>query len=112
MAKTKFITKDSGKRKEWKSGFKRDDDVEKLRFDLIPPIAIERLAGLYTRGAIKYGDNNWKLAKTPEEIERFKQSAWRHFISWQKGEYDEDHAFAVVWNIVAYEFHRDAKSNN
>lgn len=105
----KFETKDSGKRKMWDSGFNRDDDESKLRYDLIPPEMLERLAGLYTRGAVKYGDNNWRLAKTDEEIERFKQSAWRHFISWQQGDYSEDHAIAVCWNIFAYEWHKQHK---
>lgn len=40
----KFITKDSGKRKEMANGFVRDYDENKLRFDLIPLDMLERLA--------------------------------------------------------------------
>lgn len=100
----KYITKDSGKRRTWKSGFNRDDDGMKLRYDLIPIQMLERIAGLYTRGAKKYGDCNWQKAETQEEFDRFKQSAWRHFISWQKGQEDEDHASATIWNLMAYEW--------
>jgi hypothetical protein len=101
----KFITKDSGQRKEWKSGFRRDTDEGKLRYDLIPVEMLDRLAGLYTRGAIKYGDSNWKLAEDKDAIERFKQSAWRHFLDWQAGRNsEEDHGIATVFNIFAYEW--------
>jgi predicted DNA-binding protein (UPF0251 family) len=268
--KMSYITKDSGKRKEWKSGFKRDTDEGKLRYDLIPTEMLDRIAGLYTRGAVKYGkmeveewrpvpnlidieassygkirksygfipktwfnkwgyelvslsgqpkrhyqvhrlvasafigisnlqvnhidgdktnnnifnleyvtakensqharkmglvtppqvgkitfeaaeeirtlvysgkkqnqvakifgispqtvcdimkrriwdkkiekkiiqfDSNWKLAEDKDAIERFKQSAWRHFLDWQAGRNtEEDHAMAVVFNIFAYEY--------
>jgi hypothetical protein len=104
ITKMEYKTKDSGKRKEWKSGFRRDADEGKLRYDLIPLEMLERLAGLYTRGAEKYSDDNWKLAKEDDAIRRFKQSAWRHFVSWQKGDEDEDHGVACVFNIFAYEW--------
>lgn len=103
-----FITKDSGKRKEFKSGMKRDLDEGKPRYDLIPLDMLKRLAELYARGAVKYGDSNWQLANSEEEYRRFRASAWRHFIQWQNGEIDEDHAIATVWNIFAYE-HLHAK---
>jgi hypothetical protein len=107
-----FKTKDSGKRKKWKSGFNRDTDEGKLRYDLIPLELLERLAGLYTRGAVKYGDDNWQKAETQEEIDRFKQSAWRHWAQWMNGEEDEDHPTAVIWNIMAYEWHTRHKEES
>lgn len=99
-----YDTKDSGQRVRYASGFNRDVADGKPRYDLIPISMLTRLADLYQRGSVKYGDNNWKLAKSSEELERFKQSAWRHFISWQEGKEDEDHASAVVFNIFAYEY--------
>ena len=107
----KFITKDSGRRKEFSSGMRRDLDDDKPRYDLIPLDMLKRLAELYARGAKKYGDCNWQLANTEEEYKRFKASAWRHFVQWQNGEYDEDHATGAIWNIIAYEHlkNRDAK---
>ena len=98
----KFITKDSGARKEMANGFVRDDDWTKLRFDLIPIDMLERLAWLYTRGAVKYWDSNRQQA-TGKDIESFKRSARRHFIQWMKWDRDEDHEIAVCWNIFAYE---------
>lgn len=105
-----FVTKDSGKRKEWDSGFRRDTDDGKNRYDLIPVEMLDRLASLYTRGMEKYGDNNWKLADSPDAIERFKQSAWRHFVDWQSDRnIEEDHAMAVVFNVFAYEYLKGKK---
>lgn len=100
----KYKTKDSGKRVKWKSGFNRDTNDGKPRYDLIPKEMLKRLAELYARGAEKYGDCNWQKAVTPEEMNRFKESAWRHFMQWQSGEEDEDHASAIVFNIFAYEW--------
>src|SRR5258706_10482516 len=33
---------------------------DEIRLDLIPCIMLNRLGGLYHRGALKYDDNNWK----------------------------------------------------
>lgn len=99
-----YKTKDSGKRVEYDSGMRRDSTEGKPRYDLIPPEALKRLAELYMRGADKYGDDNWQLAETEEELKRFKASAWRHFVAWSAGwDTGEDEGIAAVWNIFAYE---------
>lgn len=69
---------------------------------------IIRWAELMGRGAIKYGDRNWEKARTPEELERFKASAFRHFVQWL---YDvnkeEDHAAGVFFNVAGAEYVKD-----
>jgi hypothetical protein len=100
-----FETKDSGERVEFKSGFNRDVDHGKPRYDLIPYGELKRLAELYARGAGKYGEYNWQKAETPEEYQRFVASAYRHFEQWRNGDKDEDHAMGAIWNIIAYEWH-------
>jgi hypothetical protein len=106
-----FITKDSGKREQFKSGMVRDIQEDKPRFDLIIPenlpydkSLIYRWAMLMTRGAKKYGDRNWEKAQSKEEMERFKASAIRHFMQWFQNEQDEDHASAVCCNLMGYEY--------
>ena len=99
---THYETLDSGKRQEYDSGMRRDLQDGKPRYDLIPLMPLHRLADLYMRGAIKYGDSNWQLADSPEELARFKQSAMRHMFQWAEGDTTEDHAIAVVWNMFAY----------
>lgn len=98
---TDYITKDSGERAEFPSGMRRDTADGKPRYDLIPLMPLRRLADLHARGAVKYGDRNWELANTPEEVERFRASAFRHFADWLDGKDDEDHAIATVFNIFA-----------
>jgi hypothetical protein len=106
-----FVTKDSGKRAEFPSGMRRDTQEGKPRYDLITPVGqkydqnmIYRWAMLMARGAEKYGDRNWEKADSVTETQRFKASAYRHFMQWFHGEVDEDHAAAVYFNIAAAEF--------
>ena len=87
---------------------KRDIQEGKPRYDLCVPLGdsdnmLKRWAELMERGAKKYGERNWELARTQEELVRFKASAFRHFMQWFNGELDEDHASAVFFNIQAYE---------
>lgn len=88
----------------------RDTDKGKARFDLIHPKDIPykqqiltRFAELMSRGAEKYNARNWEKASGQEELDRFKGSALRHMEQWYCGETDEDHAVAVLFNIMAYE---------
>lgn len=99
----KFITKDSGKRITFKSGMNRDIQSDKPRYDLIYLPMLKRWAELMGRGANKYGERNWEKASSQEELNRFKESAFRHFIQWIEGETDEDHGVAVFFNISGAE---------
>jgi len=57
------------------------------------------------RGAEKYDARNWEKASTIDELERFMESAFRHFVQWYMGADDwEDHAAAVYFNIQGAEF--------
>ena len=97
-------TKNSGDNITYEGWVKRENKAWKLRYDLIPLEQLKRLAGLYTRWAEVYGDRNWENGFMNQEyIDKCKQSAWRHFISWQAWETDEDHAMWCAWNIFAYE---------
>lgn len=102
----KFITKDSGDREEFDSGMVRDTNGGKPRFDLLIPkgvpfedLYLTRIARLYERGAVKYAPRNWEKANSQEELDRAKESAFRHFMQWFAGELDEDHAAAVFFNV-------------
>lgn len=105
-----YVTLDSGARSTYDSGMVRDTDEGKARFDLLRPKGVPyafqfmtRVADLMTRGAGKYGFRNWEKANSLEEIERFESSAERHMMQWLAGETDEDHAAAVVFNLIAAE---------
>jgi hypothetical protein len=99
-----FITKDSGERQEFSTGMKRDTSTDKIRYDLVDMPMFKRWAELMTRGAIKYGPNNWKKAATQEELDRFKESAFRHFMSWfLEEDMAEDHGAAIYFNVAGVE---------
>lgn len=106
----RFTTKDSGVRAEYDSGMVRDTEEGKARFDLLFPLDVPyanqmmtRFAELMARGAKKYDARNWEKARGAEELARYKSSALRHLIQWLSGEEDEDHAAAVMFNLMAGE---------
>ena len=110
MASSKYITKSSGEKAVFESGMQRDINTGKPRFDLLVPSGIPfdeqlltRFANLMTRGAVKYGDRNWENSNGEAELNRFKESAFRHFMQWFCDERDEDHAAAILFNIMGYE---------
>lgn len=94
-----FITKDSGERQEFSTGSVRDTATGKGRFDLIPTEPLRRLAKLYERGAVKYGERNWEKG---QPLMRYVDSAMRHLNCLVAGEPLEDHAVAVAWNMFAF----------
>lgn len=99
-----FVVKDSGQRLEFESGMRRDVTTGKPRYDLVDEAMFTRIAHHYGKGAAKYSDDNWRLANSPEEWRRFRQSAFRHFMQWWMGDVDEDHAAAVFFNIAGAEY--------
>ena len=104
----KFETKDSGNRQEFSTGMVRDTSTNKIRYDLVYMPMFKRWAELMTRGAVKYSANNWKKAATQEELNRFKESAFRHFMTWFLDEdRSEDHGAAVFFNISGAEYVRE-----
>lgn len=103
----KFVIKDSGERKSFDSGMVRDTADNKIDYTLIldGPM-FERWAQHLTTGAQKYAKRNWMKASDAEELDRFVQSATRHFFQWVHGDRDEDHAAAVFFNINGAEYVR------
>lgn len=98
-----FTTKDSGERQEFSTGMVRDVSKEKARYDLIWQPGLKRLAELMGRGAAKYSERNWEKAETQQELNRFRESAYRHFMQWFNNEIDEDHMSAVIFNLFGAE---------
>lgn len=108
-----FVVKDSGKRETFGSGMVRDTTEGKLVWHSVaegPMLRrwVCRLAG----GKLKYPDpspgvGNWTLATGNEEYQRFRESAFRHFMEWFYGNVDEDHAAAVFFNINGAEYVKD-----
>lgn len=83
--------------------------MDKARYDLIPLELLDRLAEHYKKGALVHGDNNWRLLITDEDLKIMKAAAYRHFISWLKGEDNEDHLAATVFNLIAFDINSKLK---
>jgi hypothetical protein len=99
-----FVVKDSGKRINYPSGMRRDVQDGKPDYTLIYVPFLKRIALHLGKGLIKYGRDNWKLANSTEELQRFKGSALRHMVQWQEGQTDEDHMAAVCFNLMCAEY--------
>ena len=105
--------KDSGKRQQFDGGMVRDTEDEKVNmlhlYQHFEPMGT-RFAAHMTKAAAKYQDvepgvPNWTLADAdPELVERFKRSAARHFKQWLRGDDDEDHAAAILFNVNGAEY--------
>ena len=105
-----FTVKDSGKRAEFASGMVRDTEEGKVDYTtILDGPMFDRWAEHLTKAKAKYPDvapgvANWTLASGREELVRFRKSAFRHFRQWLRGDVDEDHAAAVLYNINGYEY--------
>jgi hypothetical protein len=97
--------KASGDRAQFSSGMVRDVDTNKTDFSLVldGPM-FWRWAEWLRKGAIRYSKRNWMKASGQEELDRFRESALRHFLQWYRGDTDEDHASAVFFNINGAEY--------
>lgn len=89
---------DSGKREQFDTGAQRDLANGKGRYDLLPALALRRVALLYEKGAIKYDPCNW-MKGMPQW--RFIDSGLRHVFRYLAGDTDEDHLAAAVFNLLA-----------
>jgi hypothetical protein len=79
------------------SGAVRSSDAADVRFDLITPIGLRRLAGTCAEGARKYGDHNWQKGIPASQM---LNHAIRHVYLWLEGDATEDHLAHAAWNIL------------
>jgi len=105
------VTKDENEHGVFDSGMEREIVADRPTFELMLPkgqkykdTILHRWASLMARGAKKYSARNWEKANTKEERERFKASAFRHFMQWYADENDEDHAAAIFFNVTGAEY--------
>lgn len=69
----------------------------RLAFSDVGTMFLE-VAKHFENGAIKYGEHNWEKG-IPEWS--YLDSAARHFLKWNRGDKDEPHDRAFIWNILA-----------
>lgn len=78
-------------------------------FEGIPEALLE-LSMHFEQGALKYGENNWQKG-IPTNC--YVDSLLRHYLKWKRGDNDERHDRAVLWNAVClcYEVERCTTCN-
>ena len=73
--------------------------LEEVRFDLISPIALRRLARTYAEGAKKYSDHNWRKGMPFSSI---LNHILNHIIKHLLGDRSEDHLAHAAWGFFAW----------
>ena len=92
-----YMIKDSGQRTEFASGAVRDCKSGVGRMDLLPWAAIMEISKHCENGAIKYGERNVDKG-IPQHS--FIDSGLRHLFKYLRGDKDENHLVAALWNIA------------
>ena len=79
-------------------------------FENIPTMVLE-LSVHFEQGANKYTEDNWKRGIP---VNCYIDSAIRHYLKWLRGDTDERHDRAFVWNIVCciWEVTHNGTENN
>ena len=94
------------------------DNKGKTLWHLIPFEHMENVARLYTKGAEKYSEDNWKNIPADEGIKASFNALFRHLMMWKSGEKynDEDfpgenieHLASVIWNALAIMHYESTK---
>lgn len=103
--------KSSGKVRKFSSGAVRDNADNKPRMELLPLDLLMDLSEWYAAGAKKYGSNNWLRGQSQSAI---IGSLLRHLTKLVRGDTDERHDLALVWNAIALQstikYHKDNKN--
>ena len=77
-------------------------------FDGSPETMILETSKHFEEGAKKYGENNWQRGLP---VNCYIDSAIRHYLKWRRGDKDEPHDRAFVWNIMCciweVDYHHD-----
>lgn len=63
----------------------------------------------FEEGALKYGENNWQKGLP---VNCYLDSAIRHYLKWRRGDKDENHHLAFVWNIMCCIWEVDYRAKN
>lgn len=80
------------------TGAKRGTDVNGLRYDLLSPVVMMSMAGVFAEGASKYGDNNYQKGF---QFSNLLSHAMQHLMMFMLGDKSENHLTHAAWNINA-----------
>lgn len=84
--------------KVYPTGSVRSADTDHLRYDLISPVGLRRLAETYASGAKKYNDHNWRKGQPFSDV---LNHAIAHLYKYLYGDCSEDHLAHAAWGLFA-----------
>lgn len=73
------------------------------------PTMLLEVAKHFEEGAKKYGENNWQKGIP---VHCYIDSAVRHYLKWLRGDKDEPHDRAFVWNLMCCIWEVDYREKN
>jgi len=89
----------------------RKFDGGKLRYGLLPPLALKETVKVLTFGAEKYEPDNWQIV--PDSKRRYFDAMQRHIWSWKEGEIDDPesgiHHLAHAMCCLMFLYEHDVK---
>lgn len=86
-----------GNQVKYDTGAVRSGEREKVRYDLISPIGLRRLAETCHEGAVKYSDYNWEKGMPIADL---VNHAVAHLYAYMSGDRSEDHLAHAAWNCL------------
>lgn len=84
----------------FQSGAVRSSELKGLRYDLISPVALRRLAAAYGEGAVKYSAFNCENGFPIFGDEGLYTHAMNHLLKFAWGDTTEDHLSHLLWNVA------------
>ena len=82
--------------KQFDTGAVRSSDADAVRYDLVSPIGLRRLAKTCHEGAEKYTPFNWEQGMPVGDL---LNHAVRHVYLFLEGDRSEDHLGHAAWNL-------------
>lgn len=84
------------------------DEFSRIAYNSSADTMILEVAKHFEDGANKYGEHNWQKG-IPANC--YIDSALRHYFKWRRGDQDEPHDRAFVWNLLCciweVDYHND-----
>ena len=80
------------------TGAVRSADTQGVRYDLISPVGLRRVAETCKEGAEKYSDFNWEKGMPIHDL---LNHAIPHIYKYLSGDRTEDHLAHAAWNLMA-----------
>jgi hypothetical protein len=92
------VKKVEGEQVKYDTGAVRSGERECVRYDLITPIGLRRLAETYDEGSKKYSDYNWEKGMPISDL---LNHAVAHIYAFLSGDKTEDHLAHAAWNLLS-----------